>query len=163
MDYLSRPVHWRSRAWRNGEKRTNTGTTRSQEQHPGLCVRASSCESLGIHSGKAMAPHSSALAWRIPGTGEPGGLPSMGSHRVRHDWSNLAAAAAALPWIWWWCYPRPWVGGKAVITVGISFTEIHNWVLLYGVTLRVASWFSNLQATMYICYMSSIASNSKFF
>ena len=35
----------------------------------------------------------SVLAWRIPGTGEPGGLPSMGSHRVRHDWSNLAAAA----------------------------------------------------------------------
>ena len=32
-----------------------------------------------------MATHSSILAWRIPGTGEPGGLPSMGSHRVRHD------------------------------------------------------------------------------
>ena len=42
---------------------------------------------------KAMAPHSSVLAWRIPGTGEPGGLPSMGSHRVGHDWSDLAAAA----------------------------------------------------------------------
>ena len=34
---------------------------------------------------KAMAVHSSTLAWRIPGTEEPGGLPSMGSHRVRHD------------------------------------------------------------------------------
>ena len=44
---------------------------------------------------KEMATHSSVLAWRIPGTGEPGGLPSMGSHRVRHDWSDLAAAAAA--------------------------------------------------------------------
>ena len=42
-----------------------------------------------------MATHSSVLAWRIPGTGEPGGLPSMGSHRVGHNWSNLAAAAAA--------------------------------------------------------------------
>ena len=41
---------------------------------------------------KEMATHSSVLAWRIPGTGEPGGLPSMGSHRVRHDWSDLAAA-----------------------------------------------------------------------
>ena len=41
-----------------------------------------------------MATHFSVLAWRIPGTGEPGGLPSMGSHRVGHDWSNLAAAAA---------------------------------------------------------------------
>jgi len=35
--------------------------------------------------GKEMATHSSVLAWRIPGTGEPGGLPSMGLHRVRHD------------------------------------------------------------------------------
>ena len=43
-----------------------------------------------------MATHSSVLAWRIPGTGEPGGLPSMGSHRVGHDSSNLAAAAAAV-------------------------------------------------------------------
>ena len=42
-----------------------------------------------------MATHSSVLAWRIPGTGEPGGLPSMGSHRVWHDWSDAAAAAAA--------------------------------------------------------------------
>ena len=42
---------------------------------------------------KAMAPHSSTLAWKIPGTGEPGGLLSMGSHRVGHDWSDLAAAA----------------------------------------------------------------------
>ena len=44
---------------------------------------------------KEVATQSSVLAWRIPGTGEPGGLPSMGLHRVRHDWSNLAAAAAA--------------------------------------------------------------------
>ena len=43
---------------------------------------------------KEMAPQSSVLAWRIPGTGEPGGLPSMGSHRVRDDWSDLAEAAA---------------------------------------------------------------------
>ena len=42
-----------------------------------------------------MATHSSVLAWRIPGTGEPGGLPSMGLHRVGHDWSDLAAAATA--------------------------------------------------------------------
>ena len=40
-----------------------------------------------------MATHSSVLAWRIPGTGEPGGLPSVGSHRVGHDGSDLAAAA----------------------------------------------------------------------
>ena len=41
---------------------------------------------------KEMATHSSVLAWRIPGTREPGGLPSMGSHRVGHDWSDIAAA-----------------------------------------------------------------------
>ena len=39
-----------------------------------------------------MATHSSVLAWRIPGTGEPGGLPSVGSHRVGHDRSDLALA-----------------------------------------------------------------------
>ena len=47
---------------------------------------------------KEMATHSSVLAWRIPGTGEPGGLPSMGSRRVRHDWSDLAVAVR-----WLWC------------------------------------------------------------
>ena len=41
-----------------------------------------------------MATHSSVLAWRIPGTAEPGGLPSMRSHRVGHDCSDLAAAPA---------------------------------------------------------------------
>ena len=44
---------------------------------------------------KEMATHSSVPAWRIPGIGEPVGLPSMGSHRVGHDWSDLAAAAWA--------------------------------------------------------------------
>ena len=47
-----------------------------------------------VCSEKAMATHSSTLAWKIPGTAEPGGLPSMGSHRVGHNWSDLAAAAA---------------------------------------------------------------------
>ena len=39
---------------------------------------------------KEMATHSNVLAWRIPGTGEPGGLPSLGSHRVGHNWSDIA-------------------------------------------------------------------------
>ena len=46
---------------------------------------------------KETGTHSSVLAWRIPGMGEPGGLPSMGSHRVGHHWNKLAAAAAAPP------------------------------------------------------------------
>ena len=46
---------------------------------------------------KEMATHSSVLARRIPGTGKPGGLPSMGSHRVGHDWSDLARLAKACP------------------------------------------------------------------
>ena len=50
---------------------------------------------LAYNMEKEMATHSSVLAQRIPGMGEPGGLPSMGSHRVGHDWSDLAAAAAA--------------------------------------------------------------------
>ena len=44
---------------------------------------------------KEMATHSSVLAWRIPGTGEPGGLPSMGSHNVGHDWNDLAAVSSS--------------------------------------------------------------------
>ena len=66
---------------------------------------------------KEMATHSSVLAWRIPGTGEPAGLPSMGLHRVGPNWSDLAAAAAgpsssfcshiaqntlSLGWFIWW-------------------------------------------------------------
>ena len=73
-------------------------------------------------SEKEMATHSNVLAWSIPGMAEPGGLPSMGSHRVGHDWSDLAAAAGLqhtrLPYplpspkvcsnscpLNWWCHP----------------------------------------------------------
>ena len=57
-----------------------------------------SCIGEGNGSVPSWRRNSSVLAWRIPGTGEPGGLPSMGSHRVGHDWSDLAAAAAAAVW-----------------------------------------------------------------
>ena len=50
-----------------------------------------------------MASHFSVLAWRIPGTGEPGGLPSMGSHRVGHDWSDLAPCYLIWDMIWSFC------------------------------------------------------------
>ena len=52
---------------------------------------------------KEMATHSSVFAWRIPGTREPGGLPSMGSQRVGHDWSDLAAAASIIWYLFSLC------------------------------------------------------------
>ena len=62
-----------------------------------------------------MVTHTSFLAWRIPGTGEPGGLPSMGSHRVGHDWSDLAAVAAQVykgnDLCWNWRCDFSWVTG----------------------------------------------------
>ena len=45
---------------------------------------------------REMATHSSVLAWRIPGMGEPGGLPSVGSHRVGHDWSDLVVVVVGI-------------------------------------------------------------------
>ena len=64
---------------------------------PWGCEESATTERLHFHFPaleKEMATHCSVLAWRIPGMGEPGGLPSMGSHRVGHYWSDLAASAA---------------------------------------------------------------------
>ena len=58
-----------------------------------------------------MATHSSVLAWRIPGTGEPCGLPSMGSHRVGHDSPDLAAAAGFRKKWFWTGSPKPGLAG----------------------------------------------------
>ena len=71
-----------------------------------------------------MATHSSVLAWRIPGTGEPGGLPSMGSHRVGHDWSDLAAAAA-------WGFPQASLMAKLVKNLPTNWgdKEMQVWSL----------------------------------
>ena len=65
---------------------------------------------------KAMATHSSTLAWRIPGTGEPGGLPSIGSHRVGHDWRDLAAAAAAAG--------KGWINPEDLIFSGLELPSL---------------------------------------
>ena len=87
---------------------------------------------------KEMATHSSVLAWRIPGTGEPGGLPSLGSHRVGHDWSDLAAAAwylsnhrssvNALEWI----STLPWVGKQAGHICVLILSENQSGVRSYS-------------------------------
>ena len=55
------------------------------EKTPSSVSSAGKTGLLHVKEEKAMAPHSSTLAWRIPGTGEPRGLPSTGSHRVGHD------------------------------------------------------------------------------
>ena len=58
-------------------------------------VQAGFRKGKGTRAEKEMGTHSSILAWKMPWTEEPGGLPSMGLHRVRHDWSDLAAPPAA--------------------------------------------------------------------
>ena len=65
---------------------------------------------------KEMATHSSVLAWRIPGMGELGGLPSMGLHRVGHDWSDLAAAEA-----------HPWA-------IAVASIRVHGGLLVSGLS-----------------------------
>ena len=69
------------------------GTIKSLLQHHSS--KASILRRSAFFTKKAVATHSSVHVWRIPGMAEPGGLPSTGSHRVGHDWSDLAAVAAA--------------------------------------------------------------------
>jgi len=80
---------------------------------------------------KEIANHSSVLAWRIPGTGEPGGLRSMESHRVGHDWSDLAVAAEAnyFTILYWFCH-----------TLKIKFFFI-TMPLLYQTKLTIVLWY----------------------
>ena len=89
---------------------------------------------------KEMATHSSFLAWRIPGIGEPGGLLSMGLHRVWHDWSNLAAAAACTYYIlapWKKSYDKPrqhikkqrhHFSKKCLSSQSYNFSSSHVWM-----------------------------------
>ena len=63
-----------------------------------------------------MATHSSVLAWRIPGTGEPGGLLSLGLHRVGHDWSDLAVAVAI------YCFQK----SRQMVTAAMKFKDAYS-------------------------------------
>ena len=72
-----------------------------------------------------MATHSSVLAWRIPGTVEPGGLLSMGSHRVGHDGSDLAAAAAYLTYLLKYIMQNAGLA-KAQFGIKISGRNVNN-------------------------------------
>ena len=91
---------------------------------------------------KEMATHSSVLAWRSPGMGESGGLPSLGSHRVGHNWSDLAAAAAAVFHVGegngnplqYSCLENPMNGGAlwaAVHGVAKSWTRLSNFTFTH--------------------------------
>ena len=72
---------------------------------------------------KEMATHSSVLAWRIPGTEEPGGLPSMGLHRVGHNWSDLAADSVSFH-----CFTLPLESSKVFLTLAIPLLPL-SWIL----------------------------------
>ena len=91
-----------------------------------------------------MATHSSVLAWRIPWTEKPGGLQSMGSHRVRHDWSDLAVAAAAVHGnnnvkVRWDClYSVSSIAYKE--TELVRFTSIHAFSFLPHLFIPVQFW-----------------------
>ena len=79
---------------------------------------------------KEIATHSSVLDWRIPEMGEPGGLPSVGSHRVGHDWSDLAAAAKINKlligtWCNWNIHQQPYI----CIKLDLFVCLINGWKL----------------------------------
>ena len=90
-----------------------------------------------FHALKEMATHSSILAWRIPRKGEPGGLPSMGSHRVGHDWSDLAAAAATAATPWYQVYLAiTWLLGCACV-LKVLYIHMKNFVYTYICILHI--------------------------
>ena len=75
-----------------------------------------------------MATHSGTLAWRIPWTEDPGGLPSMGSRRVGHDWSDLAAAA-----LYWFCHTLTWIcHGRTRVPHPEPLKSLHPYDGLWG-------------------------------
>ena len=82
---------------------------------------------------KEMATHSSVLAWRIPGLGEPGGLPSVGSHRVGHDWSDLAARLTYFRWLLTtWISQEDFKGKSHQCLNIVLFIIVYNLLLLFS-------------------------------
>ena len=90
---------------------------------------------------KEMATHSSVLAYRIPGTGEPGGLPSMGSHRVRHNWQDLAAAASTSGHSPGSCGPAAWALFSLLLLLS-RFSRVRLWPHRWQPTRLPRPWDS---------------------
>ena len=113
-----------------------------------------------------MATHSSVLAWRIPGTAEPGGLPSLGLHRVGHDWSDLAGAwysihhrHTSLPTVCYWELfgPESQVGGHRLLWIKSYLAGVKQRGFIVPLTskkkkkkdpfkLRLVKWHPQIQA-----------------
>ena len=95
---------------------------------------------------KTIATHSSVLAWRIPGTGEPGGLPSIGSHGVGHYWGDLAAAAKTnkSTQIYW---SNDWKDGW------LGFIERQIWIQISALSLTIWPYTSYLSCLWFIFYI----------
>ena len=92
-----------------------------------------------------MATHSSVLALRIPGTGEPGGLLSLGSHRVGHDWSDLAA-----------CLPIP---VKAILLIPFPATRTRAILIITFDLPLFCAWY--VYVCMYMCiYIYKVVSGT---
>ena len=95
-----------------------------------------------------MATHSSVVAWRIPGTGEPGGLPSMGSHRVGHDWSYLAAARSWKKWEKrFWPLPPP---GEMQWVFWLPDLWFYKVEIFLTTALVPLSWSSRILETVWL-------------
>ena len=90
---------------------------------------------------KEMATHSRILAWRIPGTEEPGGLPSLGSHRIGHDWSKLAAAMGpnAMTFLYWVLHFKP---GFSLFS--FTFKSLFSSSLLSAISLVSSAYLTLL-------------------
>ena len=75
-----------------------------------------------------MVTHSSVLAWRIPGTGEPVGLPSLGSHRVGHDWSDSSSSSSSSS-----MYNMYFI--VALICISLKYNDVHYYLCLFAICI----------------------------
>ena len=115
-----------------------------------------------------MATHSSILAWRIPGTGDPGGLPSMGSHRVGHHWRDLAAVSRS-EWVHgnpheYPCLENPMDRGAwqaAVHGVAQSRTRLKQLSTQHSCTDTHSGWYLELWKSVKVLYETMTTSNRR--